>query len=105
MKLSFTRKRNTRLHSREHVLAEDLSQMMLEPRRFAAYLGFAERYSEDDLRALAKRVIAKSDLLPRNRGRYFFAATKGLLVRSDWRPRKQRIRKKRARRTTRRTTV
>jgi len=66
------------LHSREHLLADDLSRDMVEPRRFAAYLGVAKTYHESDLRALAKRVLAKPDLDFKNRGRYFFAALKGL---------------------------
>ena len=66
------------LHSREHLLADDLSRMMLESKRFAAYLGVAKMYHESDLRALAKRVLEKRDLEPANRGKYFFAALKGL---------------------------
>lgn len=72
------------LHSREHVLADDLSQVMLEPKRFSAYLGIAKMYYESDLRALAKRVAAKPDLDPSNRGKYFFGALKGLPKRADW---------------------
>lgn len=69
---------DTHLHSREHLLADDLSHMMLEPKHFPTYLGIARNYHESDLRALAKRVLAKRDLDPRNRGKYFFAALKGL---------------------------
>lgn len=72
------RKQNLHLHSKEHVLADDLSQMMLEPKRFAAYLGIAELYKEADLRALARYVIEKSDLPASARGKYFFAALRGL---------------------------
>lgn len=72
------------LHSREHLLADDLSRMMLEPKRFAAYLGVAGMYHESDLRALAKRVAAKPDLDPGNRGKYFFGALKGLPKKSSW---------------------
>ena len=43
------------LHSREHLLADDLSRSLLEPKRFASYLGIAKMYDEADLRALAKR--------------------------------------------------
>ena len=50
------------LHSREHVLADDLCRMMAEPKRFAAYLGIAKLYDESDLRALARRVREKEDL-------------------------------------------
>lgn len=46
-----------KLHSREHVLADDLSQMMGEPKKFAAYLGIAKKYPENILRRLAGEVI------------------------------------------------
>ncbi|MBI4132686.1 MAG: hypothetical protein HY473_01115 [Candidatus Sungbacteria bacterium] len=72
------------LHSREHVLADDLSRLMLEPRRFAAYLGIARMYYESDLRSLAKRVAAKQDLGPENRGKYFFGALRGLAKKASW---------------------
>ena len=72
------RKQNKKLHSAEHLLAEDISKMMLEPKKFAAYLGIAQIYHESDLRALAKRVLAKRDLPLQNRGKYFFGALKGL---------------------------
>lgn len=68
------------LHSREHLLADDLSREMREPKRFAAYLGIAKLYYESDLRALARRVSEKVDrgeLPPEARGKYFFAALKG----------------------------
>lgn len=66
------------LHSKEHLLADDLSRMMGEPKRFAAYLGIAELYYESGLRALARRVLEKEDLPVEARGKYFFAALKGL---------------------------
>ncbi|QQG45266.1 MAG: hypothetical protein HYW89_04705 [Candidatus Sungiibacteriota bacterium] len=66
------------LHSREHVLADDITRMMKEPKRFAAYLGIAKLYYESDLRALARRVLEKEDLPIEARGKYFFAALKGL---------------------------
>lgn len=66
------------LHSREHLLADDLAREMAESKRFAAYLGVAKMYHESDLRALARRVLEKRDLEPGNRGKYFFAALKGL---------------------------
>lgn len=72
------------LHSREHLLADDLSRDMVEPRRFAAYLGVAKMYYESELRALAKRVLAKPDLDPKNRGKYFFGALKGLEKKTSW---------------------
>ena len=87
-----------RLHSREHVLADDLSQMMLEPKRFAAYLGIAKMYHESDLRALAKYVIRKPDLESKHRGKYFFGALKGLPKSRAWLRELQRRRRARARR-------
>jgi len=79
MTLAFsTKKRNTHLHSKEHLLADDLSRAMFETRRFAAYLGIAKMYDESDLRALARRVAEKTDLPTEARGRYFFACLKGL---------------------------
>lgn len=72
------------LHSREHVLADDLSRMMLEPKRFSAYLGVAKMYEEAALRALAKYVLRKSDLDPKNRGKYFFGALKNLSKKHSW---------------------
>lgn len=72
------RRVNKRLHSKEHLLAEDMSGLMAEPKKFAAYLGIAKLYHESDLRALAKRVLEKKDLPLEARGKYFFAALKGL---------------------------
>lgn len=66
------------LHSREHVLAEDLSQALCEPKRFAAYLGIAKMYDEGDLRALAKYVSQKKELPPEKRGKYFFGALRSM---------------------------
>ena len=73
-----------KLHSREHVLAEDLSQMLGEPKKFAAYLGIAKRYYERDLRALARTVREKRDLLPESYGKYFFACLRGLVPTSEF---------------------
>lgn len=67
-----------KLHSREHVLADDLSRMMGESKRFASYLGISHRYYESDLRALARYVMEKKDLPVGIRGKYFFGALKGL---------------------------
>ncbi len=73
-----------RLHSREHMLADDLSRLMLEPKRFAAYLGIAKMYEESDLRALTKYVLHKPDFDPKNRGKYFFGALKNLPKKRSW---------------------
>lgn len=83
-----------KLHSREHVLADDLARMMAEPKRFAAYLGIAELYYESDLRALGRRVLEKEDLPAEARGKYFFAAIKGLAKRPGARLKRSRRRKK-----------
>lgn len=69
---------NKKLHSREHLLADDLCRLMMEPKRFGAYLGIAQMYPESELRALAKRVLEKKDLPGEARGKYFFAALKDL---------------------------
>lgn len=66
------------LHSSEHLLADDLSRDMLEPKKFAAYLGIAKTHYEPDLRALAKYILQKTDLPLEARGKYFFAALKSL---------------------------
>ena len=73
-----------KLHSREHVLADDLSHMLGEPKKFAAYLGIAKRYYERDLRALARNVREKPDLPPDAYGKYFFACLKGLPPTSEF---------------------
>ncbi len=74
-----------KLHSREHVLAEDLSQMLGEPKNFAAYLGIAKRYYERDLRALARTVREKDDLPRESWGRYFFGCLRKLMPTSEYR--------------------
>ncbi len=71
-------KRNKHLHSKEHVLADDLSRAMGEPKRFAAYLGIAQLYYERDLRSLARYVVEKKDLPREARGKYFFGALRRL---------------------------
>ena len=74
------------LHSREHLLADDLSGMLGEPKKFAAYLGIAKLYHESDLRALARRVKEKyenEELPAEARGKYFFAALRGLTKKPD----------------------
>ena len=69
---------DTKLHSREHLLADDLSRALGEPKRFSAYLGIALRHHESDLRALLRYVLEKDDLPSEARGKYFFAALRGL---------------------------
>ena len=69
---------DTKLHSREHLLADDLSRALGEPKRFSAYLGIALRHHESDLRALLRHVLEMDDLPSEARGKYFFAALRGL---------------------------
>lgn len=85
-----------KLHSREHLLADDLSRAMLEPKRFAAYLGIAKRYYESDLRGLARRVLEKDDLPNEARGKYFFAVLRTLPATLEAR-KKSRLKKKKKR--------
>lgn len=92
-----------KLHSREHLLADDLSRMMQEPKKFAAYLGIAKRYDESDLRALGKRVLEKQDLPPEARGKYFFASLKGLIRRRVFKTKK--TKKHAIRKTNRKKSV
>lgn len=86
-----------KLHSREHVLADDLATALSEPKRFAAYLGIAKRYHESDLRALVRRVLEKGDLPHGARGKYFFAALRGLSPRYTAKKLKKRKAKKHGR--------
>lgn len=87
------------LHSREHLLADDLSRAMGEPERFAAYLGIAKLYGESDLRALARRVREKEDLPAEARGKYFFGALRGLVKNEGvaFKKRKKQVKKKNGR--------
>lgn len=85
-----------KLHSREHLLADDLSKMLGEEKKFAAYLGIAKRYHESDLRALARRVLEKHDLPAEARGKYFFAVLRTLPATPEAR-RKSRSKKKKKR--------
>lgn len=94
-----------KLHSREHLLADDLSRMLGEPERFAAYLGIAKRYYESDLRALARRVLEKEDLPPDARGKYFFAALRDKPVRPEARRRKKKKKKTKSRSHGKRKTI
>lgn len=87
--------KNVKLHSREHLLADDLSRMLGEEKRFAAYLGIAKRYYESDLRALARRVREKRDLPLDARGKYFFAALRDKPRRDKKRRRRKKVTKKR----------
>ncbi len=84
------------LHSREHLLADDLSRILGEPKRFSAYLGIAKRYHESDLRGLLRYVLEKNDLPPEARGKYFFAALRGLFKKPDYKPKakKKKVAKK-----------
>ena len=74
------REPDPKLFSREHVVADDLSRMLGEQKRFGAYLGIAQRYRESDLRSLAKFVLHKDDLPQDARGKYFFACLRKLPI-------------------------
>ena len=83
MDINFKIVKNKHLHSKRHVLADDLSKILGEPGKFAMYLGITKIYPESDLRALAKYVVSKPDLGVKNRGRYFFGALKRMARISD----------------------
>lgn len=89
-------KRNKHLHSKEHVLANDLSRLMGEPKRFASYLGIAKLYEERELRALARYVAEKKDLQYEARGKYFFGALRRMPKKQGvtFRPRRGKKKKK-----------
>lgn len=74
--MKFTRDKH--LHSKEHVLADELSKKMGESKRFASYLGIAKLYEESDLRALLRYITEKRDLPVEARGKYFFASIRRL---------------------------
>lgn len=90
------------LHSKEHLLADDLSKMMGEEKRFAAYLGIAKLHYESDLRALARYVLEKENLPVEARGKYFFAALKGLPKQPGVKFKKRKKKRNKASKTKRR---
>ena len=94
-----------KLYSKEHLLADDLSTMMGEPKRFAAYLGIAELYHESDLRALARYVLEKEELPPESRGKYFFACLKNLTKRAGAKLKRTRGKKKDKKKTNAKKTT
>jgi hypothetical protein len=52
------------LHSEDHVLAEELSLKMGEPKRFGFYLGLTTRYDHNILRRIAGQVLEGSAKKP-----------------------------------------
>lgn len=52
-------KKEQHLHSRNHVLADELSQRFGEPKRFGFYLRMATKYNHDFLRRIAGEVAEK----------------------------------------------
>ena len=88
------RVQNKHLHSKKHLLADDLSRMLGEPKRFAAYLGLAKLYYESDLRGMAKRVLEKPDLPAEARGKYFFACLKGLAKKTGTKLKRKKTKKR-----------
>ena len=68
-------KAKAKLHSKQHVLADDLSKMLGEPKKFAAYLGLAMKYPESVLRRIAAEVMEdyhKDTEGKLHRGKLFF---------------------------------
>ena len=66
---------NKKLHRREHVLADDLSCLLGEPKRFGAYLGLAMRYPEEILRRFASETeddYRRDQTGKMHRGKLFF---------------------------------
>lgn len=97
-----------KLHSREHLLADDLARGLGELKKFPAYLGIAQRFHESDLRSLLSRVLQKADLPMDARGKYFFAALRGLIKKSSYAPKKKKQKTKKishASTTSHRTTA
>lgn len=74
-------------------MADDLSRMMNEPKKFAAYLGITKIFPETELRALAKYVVAKKDLDANDRGKYFFGAIRNMTGKMATRKKKMRVKK------------
>ncbi len=57
-------KKSPYLHSKDHVLADDLSQRLAEPKRFGFYLRMAKKYNHEFLRNIAGRVLEGSAKKP-----------------------------------------
>src|SRR3989344_1137827 len=91
------RAQDKHLHSKEHLLADDLSRMLGEPKRFGAYLGLAKLYYESDLRSMAKRVLDKADLPSEARGKYFFACVRSFVKKPLVKFKRKKSAKKKAR--------
>ena len=47
------------LHSKDHVLADELSNKLGEPKRFGLYLRMAKKYNHDFLRRIAGDILEK----------------------------------------------
>ncbi len=56
-KLSAKPKKSQFLHSPDHLLADELSQKMNEPKRFGFYLKMAQKYNHGVLRRIAGEVL------------------------------------------------
>lgn len=55
-------KRNTHLHSDNHLVADELSQKLKDKKHFAFYLKMAVLYNHDWLRSLAARVLEQKNV-------------------------------------------
>lgn len=63
------RKRDPKLHSAAHLLADELSQQMNDRAHFGLYLKMAVTYSPDLLRKIAGEILENPKV--QNRGRLF----------------------------------
>jgi len=52
-------KKEQHLHSKDHVLADELSSKLGEPKRFGLYLRMAKKYNHDFLRRIAAGILEK----------------------------------------------
>ena len=52
-------KRDPHLHSPSHVLADELTRMFGEPKRFGFYLGIASRHDHAVIRRIAGEIMEK----------------------------------------------
>lgn len=58
------RKKSNHLHSSSHILADELSNKMGEPKRFGFYLKMALKYDHNKLRGIAAKVLESKSRNP-----------------------------------------
>ena len=68
-KYKLVRKKDPKLHSASHLLADELSQQMNDRAHFGLYLKMAVTYSPDLLRKIAGQILENPKV--QNRGRLF----------------------------------